>query len=330
MQRRSADILAAEAGAMKHFQEIPIISLASLTCAAPGERRACAKEIGRACREVGFFTAVDHGIDDMLIERVFALARDFFARPLDEKLAVRMRAETGWRGYFPLEGETTDPAFGKDPKEGFDIAVAPTRLPGVAEHAAIPWPAQPPEMREVLTAYHEALCDLGRLISRGFALALDLPEDFFAARLERPTAILRILHYPPVERVADPAGLPPFGCGAHSDYGYLTMLAQDDQGGLQVQNLADQWIDVPPLEGAFVCNIGELMGRWTNDRFRATPHRVVRVKPGSRYSIPFFFHPNQDVLVETLPTCIDAEHPAHYPPVTSGEYILQRLSGGYV
>ena len=315
---------------MTDAREIPIISLARLASGQPADRQACAQEIRWALCEVGFFYAVDHGVDERLVAHTFALAREFFAQPEERKLVVRMGPETGFRGYFPLQGEVTDEAFGSDPKEGFDIAVSPPRVPGTSTLADIPWPDEPAELKPVLTAYHTSLCDLGRRISQGFALALDLPEDFFAGRLQHPTAILRILHYPPVARALDPGSAPDVGCGAHSDYGYLTMLAQDEQGGLQVQTRDDRWIDAPPLPGSFVCNIGELMGRWTNDVFRATPHRVLRVSPDSRYSIPFFLHPNEDVLVETLPTCVDAQNPRRYPPVTSGEYILKRQSGAYV
>ncbi len=308
---------------------IPVVDLTALDSAQPDERQACAAEIGRALREVGFFYALGHSIEAALVARVFGVARDFFALPLEEKLAVRMRPETGYRGYFPLQGEVTDEALGGDPKEGFDIAVSPPRMPEGESLAEIPWPRRPESLEAVLGAYHAALCDLGRRISRGFALALDLPEAFFAERLQRPTAILRILHYPESGGLRDAESGEAVSCGAHSDYGYLTILAQDEEGGLQVQDRAGRWIDVPPRAGAFVCNIGELMGRWTNDVFRATPHRVLRVSRAPRYSVPFFFHPDDDVLVETLPTCIAEDRPAHYLPVTSGDYVLQRQRGAY-
>jgi isopenicillin N synthase-like dioxygenase len=298
---------------------IPAIDIAKLDGVA-AERLDCAKAIGRACQEVGFFHIVNHGVDPALQARVFDVAARFFATPLGRKMKVALSAQTGFLGYFPLQGEVTDPLAGADPKEGFDIAFGADNR----------WPDEPAELRTILTAYYAAMSKLGRSLSRGFALALDLPEDFFAAKLDRPTAILRLLHYPPVDRVPDPGSLPLSGCGAHSDYGYLTILAQDSQGGLQVETQARTWIDVPPIDGAIVCNIGEMMALWTNGRFRATPHRVVRVAPGSRYSIPFFFHPNADVLIETLPTC---RGPAGGPlpaPVTSGDYLYRRQTGAYV
>jgi isopenicillin N synthase-like dioxygenase len=269
---------------------------------------------------VGFFHIVNHGVDPDLQARVFAVAKYFFATPLENKMEVALSAATGFCGYFPVKGEVTDPLVGADPKEGFDTAFGPDDR----------WPTKPAELRPILTAYYAAMSALGRRLSRGFALALGLEEDFFAAKLDHPTAILRLLHYPPVDQIPDPESLPLSGCGAHSDYGYLTILAQDEQGGLQVETRTGHWINVPPIAGNFVCNIGEMMALWTNHRFRATPHRVIRVARGSRYSVPFFFHPNPDVLIETLPTCYDADNGPLPAAVTSGDYLHRRQSGAYV
>jgi isopenicillin N synthase-like dioxygenase len=298
---------------------IPAIDVAQLDGTAR-ERRDCAEAIGHACVEVGFFHIVNHRVDPALQGRVFDIAAQFFALPLHQKMQVALSADTGFLGYFPLKGEVTDPLLGGDPKEGFDVSFGTDTR----------WPDTPAELRATLTAYYSAMSALGRSLSRGFALALDLPENFFAAKLDRPTAILRLLHYPPVDRPPDPEGLPPTGCGAHSDYGYLTILAQDTQGGLQVETRSGNWLNVPPIEGALLCNIGEMMALWTNHRFRATPHRVVRVAQGARISIPFFFHPNPDVLIETLPTCHGPGDPPLPAPITSGAYLHRRQSGAYV
>ncbi len=317
---------------MKDFDAIPVIDVSPL---AAGEgRRECAARIGEACRHVGFFYVVNHGIDEALRGEVFAVARELFALPLEEKMAVAMKRSPWFRGYLPLGGETTDPAVGADPKEGFDISL---ELPP-SDLAAAPfahlrgpnqWPARPARLRPVLNAYYEALCGLGRRLSLAFALALELPEDFFASRLDHPTAILRLLHYPPRPALPSEAPFPDVGCGAHSDYGYLTILAQDQVGGLQVQNSSGKWIDAVPMPGAFVCNIGELMARWTNDLFRATQHRVLTRHAGSRYSLPFFFHPNPEVLVDCLPGCKEPDALPRYQPIQSGAYVESRLREGY-
>ena len=307
---------------------VPAIDVSRLD-GSPAERAACAADIGRACRSVGFFHIINHGVGEDLRQEVFGLADRFFAASLAEKMQVALSAETAFLGYFPLKGEVTDPAAGGDLKEGFDISfgAADGLAGGVSANR---WPERPQSFQRVLTRYYETMAHLGRTLSRGFALALNLPEDFFAAKLDQPTAILRLLHYPPSAYLRDANSLPPTGCGAHSDYGYLTILAQDDQGGLQVQTRAGRWINVPPLAGAFVCNIGEMMAMWTNNHFRATPHRVVRIATGARYSVPFFFHPNPDVVIEPLATCREEGKPLLHPAVTSGAYLHGRQTGAYL
>ncbi|HUI16607.1 MAG TPA: 2-oxoglutarate and iron-dependent oxygenase domain-containing protein [Alphaproteobacteria bacterium] len=318
---------------MKDFDAIPIIDVSALAGRGEGRRR-CGKAIGAACREVGFFYVANHGVEAGLVREVFALAAEFFALPLEEKMAVAMKRSPWFRGYLPLGGETTDPATGADPKEGFDISLElpPSDLettPFAHLRGPNQWPARPVLLRPIFSAYYEALCDLGRSLSEAFALALDLPEDFFASRLSHPTAILRVLHYPPRAALPDLADFPDVGCGAHSDYGYLTILAQDSLGGLQVQNRAGKWIDAVPMPGTFVCNIGEMMARWTNDLFLATQHRVVSRHAGSRYSVPFFFHPNPEVMIDCLPGCLEAGAAQKYPPIQSGAHLESRLREGY-
>ena len=318
---------------MKDFDAIPLIDVSALGGRGEG-KQLCGKAIGAACREVGFFYVVNHGVPESLVREVFAVAAEFFALSLEEKMAVEMKRSPWFRGYLPVGGETTDPITGADPKEGFDISLElpPSDLasePFAHLRGPNQWPKRPPRLKPVLSAYYEALCDLGRRLSEGFALALDLPEDFFSGRLSQPTAILRILHYPPRKALPTRAEFPDVGCGAHSDYGYLTILAQDAVGGLQVQNRAGKWIDAVPTPGAFVCNIGELMSRWTNDRFLATQHRVVSRHAGSRYSVPFFFHPNPEVMIDCLPGCIAAGEARRYPAIQSGSHIESRLREGY-
>jgi isopenicillin N synthase-like dioxygenase len=333
----AAATLGSVKGPQAAFTEIPIIDVSGLFAADAATRRGCGLRIGDACRDVGFFYAVGHGIDQGLRDEVFALGRRFFALPLAEKMAVAMSKSPNFRGYLPLDGEVTDPVVGSDPKEGFDIArelawddpdvIAAKPLLGPNQ-----WPARPPELRRVLTRYYDALTELGRVLSRAFALALDLDEDFFAKAMARPTAILRLLHYPAQHgaKIMRDVNGEPLGCGAHSDYGYLTILAQDAVGGLQVQNRAGSWVDARPVPGAYVCNIGEMMAQWTNDRFAATKHRVLSAPGRERYSVPFFFHPNYDTPLECLPSCHSAAEPPRYAPTTSGRYLLKRLSESYV
>ena len=265
---------------------IPSIDVSSLK-GSQAERMRCAKAIGRACEEVGFFHIVGHGVNSGQRVRVFDVAERFFALPLATKMEVALSAESRFRGYFPFKGEVTDPLIGGDPKEGYDISFAPD---DDAHGRGNRWPEEP---RRSAGGDDGVLSSPGRArphaLSRGFALALDLPEDFFAAKLDRPTAILRLLHYPPVGRVPARHEIPLNGCGAHSDYGYLTVLAQDEQGGLQVEARPGQWIDVPPKSDAdFAAHQrGERAGQATASR--ATPHRVIRVAPKIPMSHPVLF-----------------------------------------
>jgi isopenicillin N synthase-like dioxygenase len=329
-----AATLGAVKGPQAAFTEIPVIDIAGLFSADAAARRDCGRAIGAACRDVGFFYVVNHGIAQPRIEEVFAAARRFFALPETEKMAVALARSPFMRGYFPLEGEVLDPALGADYKEGFDMALdLPLDDPAVVArkplHGPNQWPARPAEFRRVVQGYFDELIELGRALSRGFALALDLKEDFFTQRMHRPTAILRLLRYPPNPQAAAMAQAQP-GCGAHSDYGYLTILAQDAVGGLQVQNRAGKWIDARPIPGAYVCNIGDMMAQWTNDRFAATQHRVVSSPDRERFSIPFFFHPDFDTEVACLPSCQSADNPPRYAPTTTGAHIMRRLQEAYV
>ncbi len=314
--------LASVKGPQSAFTEIPIIDIADLSAGDPAARRACGRLIGEACRDVGFFYVVNHGIAQTRIDEVFAAAQRFFALPEAEKMAVALARSPFMRGYFA------------DYKEGFDMALdLPLDDPDVVArkplHGPNQWPPRPPEFRAIVQRYFDELIALGRTLSRGFALSLDLPEAFFTRRMQRPTAILRLLRYPPNPLAAAMAATQP-GCGAHSDYGYLTILAQDSVGGLQVQNRAGTWIDAKPVPGAYVCNIGDMMAQWTNDRFAATQHRVISSPDRERFSIPFFFHPDFDTEVACLPSCQSADNPPRYAPTTTGAHILQRLQEAYV
>jgi isopenicillin N synthase-like dioxygenase len=283
---------------MSNVGEIPVIEIGALRRDDPVERMLCAKRIGRACHEVGFFYVVDHGVDRSLVAQAFAEAAAFFALPTEVKMRARDKSRRH-RGYFALSSEVTNASAGPDRKEGFDIWLD---LPATASRvrARKPlrgqqyWPEAPGGFRSVLTAYGESLCQLGAPISRGFDLALGLPEGFFASHLKRPTAILRVLHYPGSPQI--PTRVAALrrnsGAGAHSDNGYLTILAQDNEGGLQVRSAAGRWIDASPVEESFVCNLGDMMARWTDNLMRATTHRVNHRSSKSRYSIPFFFHPD--------------------------------------
>ena len=168
--------------------------------------------------------------------------------------------------------------------------------------------------------------DLAKTLLRAMAMALDIEHDFFEARFHEPISVLRMIHYPPRHTATSAEQQ---GAGAHTDYGCITLLYQDDAGGLQVRARDGEWIDAPPIAGSFVVNIGDMMARWSNNRYTSTPHRVISPLGVDRYSMPFFAEPHPDTLIDCLPNCSSADDPAKYTPVTSAEYLLSRFADTY-
>jgi isopenicillin N synthase-like dioxygenase len=310
--------------------QLPIIDVAPLQSAAVTDIPGVVREIGRACREIGFFYVSGHGLPDQQIAALFAASRRFFALPLDAKERVSITNALSNYGYVALGGENLDPDRPGDVKEAFNVGrdLAPDDpdiLAGKPFHAVNQWPDLP-EFRPVLVSYFAAMQRLCERIHRAFAIDLGLSPDFFQPHIDAPLATLRLLHYPP-HPVAFDDRL--FGAAPHTDYGNLTILAQDDVGGLQVRRRDGQWIDAAPTPGTFVCNIGDCLMRWSNDTYVSTPHRVVNQSGRDRYSAAFFFDPNADAPVECLPTCVGPERPARYPPTTGARYLKERLDATY-
>ncbi len=308
------------------FESVPVIDLGPFLDG--GDKPGVARAIGRACREVGFFYVGNHGVPEARIEAAFAEARRFFAQPLEAKTAIHVsKSYPRQRGYVPLFEENTDPAVTADLKECFDLGRElppdhPAVRAGTPFHGPNVWPEGLPGFRAAIAAYYDAVLDLSLTLTRAVALSLDLPEDHFADKLDRAVTTLRLIDYPPQQGRIEPAT---FGCGAHTDYGFLTVLAQDQAGGLQLRNCAGDWIAAPPISGTFVVNIAEMVERWTNGLYPATLHRVINTSERERFSMPFFLDTNYDARVECLPNCRSAEHPAKYPPVIGGEYLFRRF-----
>ncbi len=269
-------------------------TLARVDLSAPEEE--VARRIDAACREVGFFTVVGHGVDPELQERMDAAARAFFDRPEADKAAVAMaHGGRAWRGWFPLHGELTSGV--PDHKEGIYFG-REEPADGRPLHGPNLWPSD--DLREAVTAWMGAMEAVAQRLVRVIGTALGLGGDWFARHLTAdPTVLFRIFRYPPVD---DPG----WGVAEHTDYGLLTLLAQDDQGGLQVRG-PEGWIDVPPEPGALVVNLGDMLDRMTEGRYRSTPHRVVPTSGArDRLSFPFFFDPSWDAEVRPLPLTGDA------------------------
>lgn len=260
----------------------------------PSRRAATAEAMGAAARRHGFFYVTGHGVDAEVIARMDAEARVFFALPRAEKEEVAMpRGGPAWRGWFPLGGELT---LGRpDQKEGiyFGEELDPSD-PRVVDrwpmHGANLWPARPAALRPAVETYVAQTARAAAAMMEGLSRALGLSDRFFAdAYLRRPTVLFRIFRYPP----AAPGG---WGVGEHTDYGLLTLLAQDDVGGLQVQTDAG-WIEAPPIPGTLVCNVGDMFERLSGGRYISAPHRVINRGGRERLSFPVFYDPDFEAVM---------------------------------
>lgn len=312
------------------FTQIPVVDFGEFLHGSSSQQREVAAQIGDACRNVGFMYLVNHGVSQSLINDVMSVSKEFFDLPTETKRKYGY-ANGGFRGYFGVRAEDLD-QFGEskngkkgDLKEGFDAGLEKGRLPlgrkpSPTFHAPNRWPTEEmPELEVVMNRYLDTVRALAERLTEAFALSLGLPREYFKQKVNAPCINLRVNHYP--ARPEDGEGI---GCGAHSDYGLFTILAQDLVGGLQVRNSVGDWVDATPLEGSFVINIGDMMQRWTNNIYSSTIHRVVDCTGGQseRFSIPFFYNANCDTVVECLPTCTSEDRPPLFGPDTA-ENILQ-------
>jgi isopenicillin N synthase-like dioxygenase len=265
------------------MRSLPVIDMAQLDSAA----------IERACRDSGFFYVTGHGVPSALIDELDRASRAFFELPLEQKLEIAMaHGGRAWRGFFPVGGELTSGR--PDLKEGLYFG---TEEPaGLPLHGPNLFPSHIPQLRPAVLDYLAAMTQVAQTVLGGVAVSLGLDEDYFASRYTaNPTVLFRIFHYPP-----SPPDTSDWGVGEHTDYGLLTLLLQDDNGGLQVRT-PDGWIDAPPIPGTFVCNIGDMLDRMTGGFYRSTPHRVRNVSGNERLSFPFFFDPDFTAEVPPLP-----------------------------
>ena len=277
---------------------VPVIDMAPLFGADDPARRETAVRIAHACEDDGFFQVTGHGVSPRTIATLAFQASTFFALPACEKAAIGMgRGGAAWRGWFPLGGELTSGR--PDDKEGVYFGEElPPDDPRVAAgwplHGANLWPGAVPGLRPAVEAYMSACARAARALMEGISLALGLEADHFArAYLARPTLLFRIFRYPPTS----PGG---WGVGEHTDYGLLTLLAQDEVGGLEVKARSG-WTAAPPIRGALVCNIGDMLERLTGGRFVSTPHRVVNRAGRERLSFPFFYDPDFAAQMTPVP-----------------------------
>jgi isopenicillin N synthase-like dioxygenase len=311
------------------FSAIPVIDLAPLADGGRAGLEGVAKALRHAATEVGFLYVKNHGVPIGVIENAFMEAKAFFALPDSRKAEVAVNARH--RGFIKVgEAKMYDTAR-PDLKESFIFGLdLPESDPDVRAGKMLmgpnQWPSSLPTMKPALDHYYAEIDGLGRRLLRAFAVALDLPDNFFVDTYTKPLARGSVIYYPPQP---PDLGDKQFGVGAHTDYGCITILAQDMSGGLQVRNRAGEWIAATPIENTFVINIGDLMARWTNDLFASTPHRVVNSSGRARYSIAVFYDPHYDTPIEVLKTCIAPGDTAHYPPTTCGAHVKARFDAAF-
>ncbi len=287
---------------------LPIIDVAGLD-GSFAERQAVARQLRKACTDTGFFYISGHGVPAALTDRVFAQSHAFFALPMEQKLAVAMTQSSCRHGYEPLKAQTLEVGAPPDLKEGFLAGedLAPDHPAVVNDPNNVgpnQWPAGLPAFKQTMIAYTATMKGLGRTLMHGLARSLELEEDYFDDFCRDPILTLRLLHYPPQPPNPAPDEK---GCGAHTDWGGITILLQDQAGGLQVRHANGSWIPAPPIAGTFVVNIGDLFARWTNNLYRSTLHRVINTSGRDRYSVPFFLDGRSDHLVSCIPTCTGDE-----------------------
>jgi isopenicillin N synthase-like dioxygenase len=315
---------------------IPVVDIGAIYGQAPDALAQTAREFGAAFEKFGFATIVGHGVAPATIAAAYNAGNAFFDLPLAHKLASTVPDRVKGRGYVPAGVESVARTLGSDrPPDLVEALVfgsmqdetLPLPLGGASAATGNLFPAEPPELGPAFHAYFMAMRELAGTLMRLAAVALDLPADYFAPSIDRRRGTLRAAFYP---EQTDPPAPGQLRYGAHTDYGGFTILRQDDApGGLQV-DLDGSWIDVTPQPGAFTINIGDLVSRWTNGRWRSTLHRVVNPPRDThastrRLSLVFFSGPNDDAIIECLPTCHGPGRPALYPPVVARDYIRAKL-----
>jgi isopenicillin N synthase-like dioxygenase len=318
---------------------VPVLDLSPFRQGGGGARSALAAQVDQICREIGFMVISGHGVDADLIATVEATSRAFFDLPVEEKMRIVRPAPDVTRGYIPFKAEVLVRSRGGS-AEGdlneslmigpIDVSDAPYyTAPAAGRHFAPNlWPEQPAGLRSAYESYFRVMSNLATDLMHLFALALELPEGHFDGSIDRHISRLRVRNYPAPQEAPVPGQL---RAGAHSDYGSLTILKTEDRpGGLQVLGKTGEWLDVPHVPGCFVVNIGDMMARWTNDRWVSTLHRVVNPPPdraaeSRRQSLVFFHNPNYDAVVSCLPGCASDANPPKYPPTTSGGHLREKF-----
>lgn len=318
---------------------VPSFSLANFDSLTLDDKAVIARAIDRALKGSGFFVVVDHGVPEEAIAAIKEVANRFFDLPLADKLRCESRVAGSPRGYIPYGLETLSATNGReappDIKEGYGIgpywvdeASASGDAPLRSSYTKNLWPEGNPQFQRAVRRYYEEMERLTKKLMELFAVGMGLEPHFFVDKFRKHNSTLRLLHYPAQDSAPQPGQL---RAGEHTDYGALTiLLAEDKQGGLQVRTPGGQWQDIKPPAGAFVINIGDLMMNWSNDKWLSNYHRVVNPPSDAgasarRLSIAYFCNPEDDLLIECIPTCCSDAEPARYAPIPAGQHRLKKI-----
>jgi isopenicillin N synthase-like dioxygenase len=306
---------------------IPIIDFAGVRSGDEAAIRRVAGEIYRACVDYGFFYLANHGVPADAIQGAVDAAATFFALDAEEK---NRSAAIDHRGYIGIGDAKMQGASLSDYKESYVVGLElaaddPTVLAGEKLRGPNRWP-RAPHFRQAINRYFDEIAKCGADLLRAVAVSLGQSADFFADKYNKPLQRLNIIHYPPHPANA---ALEQFGGAAHTDYGCITLLWQDRNGGLQVQDrTTGEWIDATPVDGTLIINVGDLLERWSNKRFMSMPHRVVNRSGKERYSMATFFDPDFSALADPRAFGVSDEA-SLFPPITAGAHILGRVQASF-
>lgn len=307
------------------FREIPVVDVGALVRGDADAVARIAVEMRRAAETAGFFYVANHGVADATCRATRDAAAAFFV--LDEAEKNRVAVDARHRGYVGFGQTKLSKEARTDLKEtfvwGLELAEDdPDVAAGKKLMGPNRWPVRPAGFEAALMAFYDEMSACARRLLRPLAVGIDLPEDWFLERFRKPLARGAVLRYPP-----RPPAAPgdQFGTSAHTDYGGITLVWQDESGGLEVRNRDGDWVPAKPIPGTFVVNIGDLMERWTNHRYASNPHRVVNASGGERFSMALFFDPDFDTVIECIETCTGPGDPPRYPSTTCGDYVVGRF-----
>ena len=317
-------------GNTRIFKRIPIIDISPLVNNEKDQVliKKMASQMKDACKDVGFFYIKNHHISNTHIKSLLKVVKSFFNLSLEEKMKIHIDKSNIFRGYTPLGGELTNGKY--DWHECVDFGPNSNKLrKGNAKKLIGPnqWPENQNSFKKILNEHSALMNELGKRITEGLSISLGLPKNYFWPFMNESHNYMRISKYPPILNYQNKVSGD--GIGSHIDYGFLTILLQDKVQGLEIKDSDGQWFKAPIIPGTFLINIGHMIQRWTNDYYRATVHRVVSSQKKTRLSVPFFFEPNYDAVIEPLEKFCKEKNPIRYSPLHFGNYLKKTFRTSY-